>query len=174
MSYIRHDRPLLRYLDNIRRESKSYFPTSIAKNAKRNSKSVILKNQNNNTSRDQYILHIHLFDSLAESSKTIIEKMIDNFNVVVVTRVEYIKSISSSKNRKNSKLLYDNAQSSLRDCCLEYNSICRDELKYGSSPTKEWFSKLRLVLGSDWLAFEELDQIIRETSVDSEDRDSGG
>jgi hypothetical protein len=78
-------------------------------------------------------------------------------------RIEYIQSIGSGKRTGKRKVKYDDAYSSLRAACAAYNIHCRSELRDGKSPAREWFAKLRVVMGSEWTNFEEIDELIKET-----------
>uniref|UniRef100_UPI0030780F51 hypothetical protein n=1 Tax=Sphingomonas sp. MMO-176 TaxID=3081299 RepID=UPI0030780F51 len=44
-----------------------------------------------------------------------------------------------------------------------YNAHCRDEVQDGLSVTREWFTRLRVIMGADWDHFSELDELLAET-----------
>lgn len=165
MAEIRHDRPILKYLDNLRRENQrasmlEHSPTLQPKTDK--SAPRRLQQPRNETA---YTRHIETFDLLPELSKAAIGQILDDANALNEARMVYIESIGSRKHTGKRKAKYDEAYASLRAACAAYNVRCKAELRDGKSISREWWARLRVVMGAEWEPFEEIDEFIKETRL---------
>ncbi|MDE1918885.1 MAG: hypothetical protein KGJ57_22920 [Sphingomonadales bacterium] len=168
MTQIRHDRPILRYLDNMRREYQRddiYNIYSAAPKNKIDKKSP--RRLKKDLNERAYSAHMDSFIRISETSQAAIGIMLDRANDLLNARIEHIKAIGARKNVSKYEALSKSAQNALMAACAEYNAVCNHEVRGGKSPAREWFAKLRVIMGKEWEAFEEMDEFIKETSRSS-------
>lgn len=162
MTKRRHDRPILRYLDNLRREnslSRALDSTPTTSKPEKAAPRRLLRPRDEGA----YERHINVFDGLSEQSRAVIDKMFEQANVLLNARMEYIESIGTRKHMGKKQSRYEQELELFRLSCIAYNRHCVSETRDGKSPAREWFARLRVIMGSEWTHFEEMDDIISET-----------
>ncbi|NCN84404.1 MAG: hypothetical protein GW808_10915 [Sphingomonadales bacterium] len=163
MSKIRHNRPYLRYLDNLRREMKvASGPSSLQQPVLKSEKTIpqrLLRERDEKA----YNRHIEAFDTLPENSQKALDHLFDGANTLLEARFNYIESIGTRKRVAKRKLALEEAYEKMRLACAAYNLHCNNERRKGKPYTREWFAKLRTIMGSEWTHFEEIDELIKET-----------
>jgi hypothetical protein len=162
MTKLRHDRPILRYLDNLRRENDLALAPIVTRPISKAEKPAARRLLR---PRDEgaYERHIDAFDRLPEQSRNVIDRLFEQANVLLNARMEYIQSIGTRKNMGKKQVRYQHELNGFRDSCIAYNRHCASQTRDGKSPAREWFAKLRVIMGSEWTHFEEMDDTIAET-----------
>ncbi|OAN64525.1 hypothetical protein A7X12_17635 [Sphingomonas sp. TDK1] len=79
------------------------------------------------------------------------------------SRLAYVESIGTRKRHGERSSAYEADKQALYAACCIYNAHCRDEVQDGRSVTREWFARLRVIMGADWGHFSELDDLLAET-----------
>ena len=79
------------------------------------------------------------------------------------SQLAYVESIGTRKRSDERSAAYEADKQELRSACCIYNAYCRDEVRDGRSVTREWFARLRVIMGTDWAHFIELDELLAET-----------
>lgn len=79
------------------------------------------------------------------------------------SRLAYVESIGTRKRHRERSSAYEADKQALHAACRIYNAHCRNEVQDGRSVTREWFARLRVIMGADWGHFIELDELLSET-----------
>lgn len=162
MSEIRHDRPIFKYLDNLRRENQPNATSNIFAASKSSTEESVPRRLTQPMDEKAYARHFQKFDELPEQSKAVIANLVEVANSYIQAQLEYIESIGNGKRTGKRKSKFEAESASLRGACEVFNLHCEAELNDGKSATRDWWAKLRVVMGAEWAGFEDIDELIKE------------
>jgi hypothetical protein len=162
MTKLRHDRPLLRYLDNTAREYRKlqalpYFAIQSQK-APLPERRYVYK-EKNQAAFDQAM---KTYDLLPVEAQASISDLIETAQAILDARLTLFQSMKSLSSKKNLMAL-DQAKNDCRAACVAFNKVCAEVRVNGVSPARSWWAKFRLSMGPEWENFLEIDEFINQT-----------
>lgn len=161
MTQLRHDRPILKYLDNLTREIRKgqIFPAAgPPERPKGNNIPDRLTRSRDDASYNRVLAE---YESLPENSQMVIGSLISATVVISNARLNLLETLRTLNNPKR-QAAYDEAFVSLCEASASFEEACQREVAEGNSPTRKWWAKLRVSLGQEWEPFEEADQLIKD------------
>jgi len=168
MSRIDHNRPSLRYLDNLRRELSRVplisQPAWALPQAPVRPAPTHQPQARPAASAAAYERHIQRFDALTQEQQQVLDHMINAYGALIDARLAELEVfLEPGKRRKERRAAREKAERVVSNACSAFHKQCRLEAAGGKSPTREWYRKLLTLLGPERTHWEELEIIIKET-----------
>ena len=128
MTKLRHDRPALRYSDNVRRELQrlslpgAAAPVEVTKTTPRR----LLRPRDDKA----YDKHLAAFNQLPEGARTTLDQLFSQAGQMMGSRLVYVESIGTRKRHAERSSAYEADKQALHAACRIYNAHCRDDVGF--------------------------------------------
>lgn len=112
---------------------------------------------------DRLERHLDTINNLSFDARQAFVLLIDTAGAHLQAQLDVVESLRTGKTYGKKKVVHDQAYADMKSACIAFNRVCDQERTDGKSPLRSWFARFRVLMGSDWSAFEDLDQLIAET-----------